>query len=106
MLTAVSQAYNARNGSALARLLGVTRSSVSQTRRGHRAISPATAIRIADLMGWSPLATLAAALHAQAKTDAERRFWSRVYRVEAKAKTRRKACLYQGPPAGWNEPQQ
>jgi len=109
----VAQEYQAESKAALARLLSVSRSSISQQQHGIYSISIQTAVKIADLLGVYPMLVIASSMHDQARTDDERQFWQAVYdrwnsienrcpRAQQCDKQQR-AVTYQ-PPANWQDP--
>lgn len=97
-LQTVAQEYEIKSQAALSRLLELPRSSVSQTLGHVRAMSPSTAVRIADLLGVSPLLVLASTMHAQAKSEAEAQFWERVWHAETAEARKLPRYRYQGRP--------
>lgn len=62
----------------IAQALGVTRATMSQYRKG-TCMSVLVAVKVAQLLDLSPMATISATMYHQAKTDTERKFWSSLY---------------------------
>lgn len=74
----LKKAGTIENDNQLALHLAVTRQAIYQYKGGQN-MSVAVAIRVADKLGISPIETVAATLHAQAKSDAERKLWQEIY---------------------------
>lgn len=66
------------NDNQLAMTLGITRQAVHQYKAGQN-MSVLVALKVADQLEIPRLETVAATLHAQAKTEMERDFWLIVY---------------------------
>lgn len=112
-LTLVAMGYRAKNKSQLARLISVSRSSISQQKTGSFALSTKTAVKVADLLGVSPMLVIASSMHHQATTDEDRDFWAAIYKFwddqEDKSPVKqffnvKRGCIYK-PPTGWEDPQ-
>lgn len=109
----VAQQYDAKSKAALARLLSVSRSSVSQQQHGIYSISIQTAVKIADLLGVYPMLVIASTMHDQARTTEERKFWEAVYArwnsietrcpVRQQCEKNQRAVTYR-PPENWQDP--
>lgn len=78
-LALLAEGYQAESSAELARLLSVSRSSISQQKHDIYSLSVQTAVKVADLLGVYPMLIIASAQFAQACTDDERRFWQAVY---------------------------
>lgn len=111
-LETVVETYEVKNQSALARLLGVTRSSISQNKEGRHAINVTTALKIADLIGVDPLLVIASTMHEQERSEAGKAIWSKAYKF-AQENDRREPSKRTGlnarhkiylPPAAWSKP--
>lgn len=68
------------NDSRLAEALTISRQAVSQYRTGQN-MSVIVAVRIARLLHLNPMETISATMAAQAKTEAERKFWTAEYKA-------------------------
>lgn len=109
----VAREYEAKSKAALARLLSVSRSSVSQQQNGIYSISIQTAVKIADLLGVYPMLVIASTMHDQSRTTDEREFWEAVYArwnaienrcpQRQQCEKRKRAITYQ-PPEHWKAP--
>lgn len=102
-LEEVAKEYEAKNWFALARLLDVTRSSISQQVNGLHSISVTTALKVADLLGVHPLAVISSSAYEASKSDEHKDLWKRVHEAYAGLKADSRCSIYK-PPPGWNEP--
>lgn len=74
----ITRQLGIENDNQLATYLGITRQAIHQYKHGQN-MSVLVAIKIAFELEISPLETVSATLHAQAKTDVERVFWKEQY---------------------------
>lgn len=74
----IKRQVSIENDNQLASYLGITRQAIHQYKHGQN-MSVLVAIKVALELEISPLETVSATLHAQAKTDIERKFWKEQY---------------------------
>lgn len=114
-LDTIAQTYEVKNQSALARLLSVTRSSISQNREGRHAINTTTALKIADLLGVNPMLVISSTMCEQEHKQENKALWVKAYEIaqqhERRAPSKRTKSTPRAarqptyiPPASWPDP--
>lgn len=76
-LDAVKVRHGIESDYALAKLLGVRHTNISNYRTGRSTMSNQTAVKIAELLAMKPMEVIAAAEMERAKNEKERGFWMR-----------------------------
>ena len=74
-ICAIKLRENIESDYAVAKLLGVSRQSVSQYQLGKASFDDLTAVRAAELLGLNPLEVISAANAERAKSEDARRVW-------------------------------
>lgn len=101
-LDQLAEEYGARNASSVARLLGVSRSSISQNKNGLHSLSMNTALKVADLLGVDPVMVIASSMQETLKNECAKEIWKLAYKSRADRKLPR--CTIYKPPTDWNNP--
>ena len=78
-LEAVSRKLGGASDYAIAKELGVTRSSVSKYRNGHGGFDDETALKVARILDMDPAAVAAASHAERAKTPEARQMWASIF---------------------------
>lgn len=75
----LSAGRNLRYDSDIAEAFNVSRSTLSQYRKGHN-MSVLIAVKVAEILQLNPMETIAATLRHQARTTKDRDFWTERYK--------------------------